>query len=31
MCDEMEKAVAEERINSIKILVSSIEEFGISS
>ena len=31
MCDVMEKAVAEERINSIKILVSSLEEFGISS
>ena len=30
MCDVMEKAVAEERINSIKILVSSLEEFGIS-
>lgn len=30
-CDVMEKAVAEERINSIKILVSSLEEFGISS
>lgn len=31
MCDVMEKAIAEERINSIKILVSSLEEFGISS
>ena len=31
MCDVMEKAVAEERINSIKVLVSSLEEFGISS
>ena len=31
MCDVMEKAVAEERINSIKILVSSLEEFGISN
>ena len=39
MCDVMEKAVnkgkeevrKEERINSIKILVSSLEEFGISS
>lgn len=31
MCDVMEKAVAEERINAIKILVSSLEEFGISS
>ena len=31
MCDVMEKAVAEERINSIKILISSLEEFGISS
>ena len=35
MCDVMEKAVnkgkEEERINSIKVLVSSLEEFGISS
>lgn len=39
MCDVMERAVnkgkeevrKEERINSIKILVSSLEEFGISS
>ena len=38
-CDVMERAVnkgkeevrKEERINSIKILVSSLEEFGISS
>lgn len=35
MCDVMERAVnkgkEEERINSIKVLVSSLEEFGISS
>lgn len=39
MCDVMEKAVnkgkeevrEEERINSIKVLISSLEEFGISS
>ena len=34
-CDVMERAVnkgkEEERINSIKVLVSSLEEFGISS
>ena len=39
MCDVMERAVnkgkeevrEEERINSIKVLISSLEEFGISS
>lgn len=30
MCDVMEKAVAEERINSIKILVSSFRKYSFS-
>lgn len=30
MCDVMEKAVAEERINSIKILVSSFRKHSFS-
>lgn len=30
MCDVMEKAVAEERINSIKVLVSSYRKRGHS-
>ena len=30
MCDVMERAVAEERINSIKILVSSFRKHSLS-